>query len=305
MAATASRDSIYVNNGLFLRSTEDTIRNERLLDVSLTSVFCIDIKASNLLDLLGSSVKGFNRDYTRISFLAYEAVLPGRSFQTGEVINSTQGVTEKYPIAASYPEVDISFYVTRDYDTLTFFSAWMEAIAPVTGKASPTGYMKFRYPDDYECNVNIVKYERDMRYKKQRLTAKPGGEFSGGIVNPSSYTHSLINAYPINIISIPLSYNQSDILRTTITFNYDRYFVQKNNTFYDDPSPIPETTNPANQNQTNQNNQTNAATPNTTNRRNTINQDLAEIRNLQEASRLRQAGFSPGLGQEGRFGPGF
>jgi hypothetical protein len=242
MAATASKDSIFVNEGLFFRSTEEIIRREKLLDVSLTSVFSVNIKMpDSVTNILRSAISGFNPDYTRINFLAYEAVLPGRSFQTGEVTNAIQGVTEKYPIAASYPEVDISFYVTRDYDTLTFFSAWMEAMAPVVDRASSVGYMKFSYPDNYECNVNVVKYERDLRYKNQRLTAKPGSSFVGGIQNPPSYTHSLINAYPINIISIPLSYNQSDILRTTITFNYDRYVVQKNNTIIDNESPFQQT----------------------------------------------------------------
>jgi hypothetical protein len=289
MAPTASRDSIYVNNGLYLQSTEDLIKNERLLDISLTSVFAIDIKMpENILKILESSIKGFNRNISRISFLAYEAVLPGRSFQTGEVTNATQGVTEKYPIAASYPEVDVSFYVTRDYDTLTFFSAWMEAISPVTDKASPTGFLKFTYPDSYECNVNIVKYERDLRYRGARLSRPT----RAGVVNPSTYTHSLLNAYPTNIISIPLSYNQSDILRTTITFNYDRYFVQRNNTFYDDPSPISETTNPETPNQINQNNITNQ---NTTNARRTINQDVSDIRELRlrTQNRIREQGGVP------------
>jgi hypothetical protein len=213
-----SSNSIFVNEGLFLEGTEKLIKKEKLLDVSLTSVFSIDIKAKG---------KSFAGKIERVNFLAYEAVLPGRSFQTGE-INSIQGVSQKYPTSATYADVDISFYVTRDYDTLTFFSAWMEAISPVEEKSSGIGYLKFNYPDSYVCDVNIIKYERDMRPANQRLTSKPETRFSGSLNDPTSYTHSLINAYPINIISIPLSYSQSDILRTTITFNYDRYVVQKN-----------------------------------------------------------------------------
>jgi hypothetical protein len=211
-----SSNSIFVNEGLFLEGTEKLIRERKLLDVSLTSVFAVDIKAKG---------KSFAGKIERVNFLAYEAVLPGRSFQTGE-INSIQGVSQKYPTSATYADVDISFYVTRDYDTLTFFSAWMEAISPVEGKSSRIGYLKFNYPDSYVCDINIAKYERDMRPSgNSRLTSKG---IDGNITSPQSYTHSLINAYPTNIISLPLSYSQSDILRTTITFSYDRYAYQLN-----------------------------------------------------------------------------
>jgi hypothetical protein len=211
-----SSNSIFVNEGLFLEGTEKLIRERKLLDVSLTSVFAVDINAKG---------KSFAGKIERVNFLAYEAVLPGRSFQTGE-INSIQGVSQKYPTSATYADVDISFYVTRDYDTLEFFSAWMEAISPVEDKFSGTGYLKFNYPDSYTCGINIAKYERDMRPSgNSRLTSKG---IDGNITSPQSYTHSLINAYPTNIISLPLSYSQSDILRTTITFSYDRYAYQLN-----------------------------------------------------------------------------
>ena len=77
----------------------------------------------------------------------------------------------------------------------------------------------------YKCNINIVKFERDLRPKPQRLTSRSD---SGGISDPRTYTHSLINAYPANIISLPVSYEQTSLLRTTITFNYDRYLKQTN-----------------------------------------------------------------------------
>jgi hypothetical protein len=49
----------------------------------------------------------------------------------------------------------------------------------------------------------------------------------GATVDPRAITYTLLNAYPTNIISIPLSYEQSSVLKTTITFNYDRYIFQK------------------------------------------------------------------------------
>jgi hypothetical protein len=224
--STASGNSFYVNKGLTYRSTDQLIKEVELLNLSSSSVFAVDIKAEG---------KPFaTKNLEKINFFAYEAVLPGRSFQTSEVINNIQGVTERYPTATTYPEVDVSFYVGRDYEILNFFQGWMDYISPTQDNTKPDGFIKFNYPDSYECYINIVKYERDLRQKGSRLTTK--GD-AGVIRDPSTYTHTLINAYPINIISVPLSYNQSDILRTTITFNYDRYVVQNNRTALDFSNP--------------------------------------------------------------------
>jgi hypothetical protein len=69
-------------------------------------------------------------------------------------------------------------------------------------------------------NLNIpliTKFERDFREKSERLK-------KGGIVRVGNkITYNLKNAFPVNIISLPVSYSQTDILRTTITFNYDFY----------------------------------------------------------------------------------
>lgn len=225
--STASGNSFNTNDGLKYRSTDELIRDVKLLNLSLSSVFSVNIKAQ------GKPFASSSLD--KINFFAYEAVLPGRSFQTSEVINSVQGVTERYPTSTTYPEVDVSFYVGRDYEILNFFQNWMDYISPTEDKFSPYGFVKFNYPDSYECYINIVKYERDLRPKASRLTTKGN---KGAIRDPSTYTHTLINAYPINIISVPLSYAQSDILRTTITFNYDRYVVQNNRTAPDFSNPF-------------------------------------------------------------------
>jgi hypothetical protein len=224
MAAPIDRNNTYINEGLWktVSATETLIREEGLLDLSLTSVFAVNIKADNIARVLG-----FTPKQTRIiSLLAYEAVLPGSSYELGSVFGDRQGVTEQYPIKRVYPPVDVSFYIKYDYDVLRFFDGWMNLISPLNGDdPGKPSYYKFNYPDVYECNINIVKFERDLRPADQRLS-KEGT--AGGYNDPRTYTYSLINAYPTNLISVPVSYEQSSLLRTTVTFNYDRYFVQEN-----------------------------------------------------------------------------
>lgn len=225
MAFPVDNNNTYINDGLWktASATETMIKGEGILDLSLTSIFAVDIKAGNVAQQLGFDVR---RTQT-ISLLAYEAVLPGSSYELGQVFGDRQGITEQYPTRRVYPPVDVSFYIKYDYDVLRFFDGWMNLISPINGgsKFAKNSYFKFNYPDSYECNINIVKFERNFRPESQRLTAKGT---AGGINDPKTYTYSLLNAFPSNVISVPLSYNQSDILRTTITFNYDRFELQEN-----------------------------------------------------------------------------
>jgi hypothetical protein len=158
-------------------------------------------------------------DNDDVNFLAYEAVLPGTSLETGQVFGDRQGITEQYANKRVYPQVDVSFYVDQDYKVIEFFEQWISKISPNRGiSGNSDSYTKFQYPDRYETNILITKFEKNFR--------RYGDKFSkGGVFSPpgNKVEYTLLNAYPINIISIPVSYSQSDILRTTVTFNYDLY----------------------------------------------------------------------------------
>jgi hypothetical protein len=187
---------------------------------SLSSYFDVFINAS-----FGEDELINNSD---INFLAYEAVLPGTSYQTTEVFGDRQGITETFANKRVYPPVDVSFYIDYEYDVLRYFESWMKNISPNLG-TTYSSYQKFQYPknngkDGYKKEVIITKFERDFRRPDQRL------EKNGIYGIPDNYcTYTLRNAYPVNLISVPVSYDQSNLLRTTVTFNYDVYaFEQKN-----------------------------------------------------------------------------
>lgn len=208
--------NIFNNTELDLISTEEL--RSILLNLSLTSIYSIEIKdVKSIWDQMTTR---------EVNILAYEAVLPGTSFELGQVFGDKQGITEAYPTKRVYPPIDVSFYIKTDYKIVTFFEKWMEKMSPLIGDiADSTSYYKFNYPSTYEKNINIVKYEKDARPKGERLNKR----FDEGTRNnPRSVTYSLLNAYPTNIISIPVSYDQSNILKTTVTFNYDRYIIQNN-----------------------------------------------------------------------------
>lgn len=152
-----------------------------------------------------------------INFLAYEAVLPGTSYEMGQVYGDRMGRTEQYATKRIYPPVDVSFYIDKDYKVLTFFEEWMNAISMNWGSVD-NSYVRHDYPDNYRCNVMITKFERDFRSPGQRLV-------KDGVYGPprSSVRYTLRRAFPSNLISIPVSYDGASVLKTTVTFQYDVY----------------------------------------------------------------------------------
>jgi len=157
-----------------------------------------------------------------INFLAYDAVLPGTSYELGQVYGDRMGRTEQYPTKRVYPPVDVSFYVDQNYDVINYFEAWMNSVSVNVGSVS-NSYVRHNYASSYEREVIITKFERQFRQKDQRLVKE-------GVYGPpaKSVTYTLRNAFPSNLISIPVSYDGASILKTTVTFNYDVYNYQSN-----------------------------------------------------------------------------
>ena len=66
-------------------------------------------------------------------------------------------------------------------------------------------YRRMRYPDTYKCDTMfITKFEKNQK----RLLR-----------------YQFINAFPKAITPMPVTYGQADLLRVTVSFNYDRYIV--------------------------------------------------------------------------------
>ncbi len=157
-----------------------------------------------------------------INFLAYEAVLPGTSYELGQVYGDRMGRTEQYPTKKVYPPVDVSFYIDQNYEVLEYFEAWMNSISKNYGSRADS-YVRHNYASEYETEVIITKFERQFREKDQRLV-------KAGVYGPpkKAVRYTLRNAFPSNLISVPVSYEGANVLRTTVTFNYDVYNFDNN-----------------------------------------------------------------------------
>lgn len=144
-----------------------------------------------------------------ISLSCAEAALPGSSLATHEINNDYTGVTERHAYRRQYDATTaFTFYVDHDYDIIYFFENWMSFIVNEqisNGLNNPNYSYRVNFPKEYQTELYINKFERDYRGKYLE--------------------YRFLNAYPISIDSMPVSYETSQLLKCTVTFNYSRYVV--------------------------------------------------------------------------------
>jgi len=148
-----------------------------------------------------------------VGLLCSSASLPGSSFGTADIVGNYMGVTEKMAHTRLYTQIDLEFYVDRDYKVLKFLEHWMEFISGGSGVKENTDgyYYRMSYPEDYKCNeTRIVKFERDYDKTKE-------------------LEYKFIGMFPVALNATAVNYGNSEILKATATFNYDRYLAGKYN----------------------------------------------------------------------------
>ena len=157
-----------------------------------------------------------NEILANTGLMCSEATLPGSSLATAEVKDNFMGISQEFAHTRLYTDIDFTFYIDSNYNNLRFFEGWIDYIASASETLGPIGdgadiyssnyYRRMRYPDSYKCSsMFITKFERD--------------------VQGPTITYQFINAFPKLVTAVPVSYGGADVLRVSVSFNYDRYIV--------------------------------------------------------------------------------
>lgn len=153
-----------------------------------------------------------------VGLLCFSAVLPTTSLANASITGNHIGITENFAYRRVYSEITLEFYVDSNYKTLKFLEHWMEFIAsgshnPIRGVTGPVNqnsdayFIRMQYPEYYKSNsTRIIKFDRD--YSRE-------------------IEYNFKGLYPSNLSSIPVQYAQSDTLKVSATFSYDRYIAGK------------------------------------------------------------------------------
>lgn len=156
--------------------------------------------------------------------LCFNASLPTASFATFNTDGNHMGIQEKFVHTKLFTPISLDFYVDRNYKMLNMLEYWMEFISSgsynnqrLAGENSPINpnsdsyFIRIQYPKYYKANsVKIIKFDRD--YQKE-------------------IEYNFRGLFPESISSPQVNYVNSDVLKVSATFQYDRYIAGKTNTF--------------------------------------------------------------------------
>ena len=144
----------------------------------------------------------------QITLSCREATLPGTSLATHTLDNDRTGVTERHAYRRQYSDVaSFTFYVDNEYNLIHFFENWIAFIVNEGASDALDGNYNYRvnFPNEYKTDIFVKKFEKD--YTGRNLD------------------YRFINAYPISINEMPLSYDASAIMTCTVNFNFTRYLI--------------------------------------------------------------------------------
>jgi len=201
----------------------------KLLHPALTSHFEVEIPKP--LDVDGK-FKKFLEDNRyqdnsvlgdQLNLMCSEAILPGSNLATLELSSNYTGVTERHAYRRIYDNnIDFTFYVDADkYLPIKYFEIWMKFIVDESvekqddkgvGSKDSNYFYRVRYPKEYMCEqgLKVTKFERTGN----------GKSYTG-----STLIYNFVNAFPISVFSMPVSYESSSLLKCTVSFSYIRYYI--------------------------------------------------------------------------------
>ena len=163
----------------------------------------------------------------KLSIMCAEAEIPGTSFQTSLAVGHHQGIQEEFPNIRTFPPLNLTFYVDADHVILEVFESWMTYINPITNaKRNVNAYGRFNYPEDYKEILHITKFERDTFLDELPDKTTPPQLPRKSTTRLTSY--EFVNVWPTNMTSMRVAYGDTNVLRCSVQFAYDRFFTSFN-----------------------------------------------------------------------------
>jgi len=86
---------------------------------------------------------------------------------------------------------------------------------------------RMAYPNTYKNNIYITKFERDNFMRK--FSATKG---SSTRTARTTLDYTFVQAFPLSLTAIPVSYEESSVLKCSVSFNFVRYVQQRKQTFF-------------------------------------------------------------------------
>ena len=152
-------------------------------DLARTNRFDVNIPIPLTLIPYISSAKS-------LTYRCENAQLPGRTFATTE--QKTYGPVEKFPYQTTFNDIDLTFIIEDDMNQKVFFDAWLNYINPQYNN-------NFRYKSDFSTIITVNQYD---------------------VTGKLSYSVDLVDAYPISMNQLDLSWGDDGYHKLSVSFAY-------------------------------------------------------------------------------------
>lgn len=193
-----------------------------------------------------------NEELIRLS--CTETSLPGSRLATNTLQDDHHGVTERHAYRRQFDDVvSFTFHVDAPkvdgdpgYKIIWFFEQWKAYIMNegnnnkllnsirldpwqhqdgTTTTDDKNWYYRAKFPDTYQTELFITKFERDYDLSKSDY-AKKG---NGGKSTKKYLEYKFMQAFPISINTMPVSNDASQLLKCSVSFAFSRYVVRRRN----------------------------------------------------------------------------
>ena len=215
-----SENNLFPRRGQIFQGSIEDVRDS-VARPSLDTLYEVDFSFGNYQTWLGKEptknrTQGSNF-MRKMSLMCTQAEIPGTSFIESSVTGHHQGITETFPNLRNFPPLNLEFYCDADQVILEVLESWMSYINPVftSSQRDRSAFTRFNYPEDYKEIIHITKFERDSFIKHSRATN----------YKSSMTQFEFVNVWPTNLTSMRVAYGDSNVLRCTVQFAYDRFFT--------------------------------------------------------------------------------
>ena len=163
--------------------------------------------------LASNGIPNFIGNSEKLELLCCEAILPGSQLATHSITGDYHGSTHKHAYRRLFDDrIDLSFYVDADnYLPIRFFETWIkyivgEQLSPANNNVKQDNYFyRMNYPNNY---IAISGLEVNSKGKKA-----------------AKLQYLFVDAFPIAINSMPVSYDTASLLKCSVAFSYVRYYI--------------------------------------------------------------------------------
>ena len=189
-----------------------------ILNPALTSHYQVTLAPpfndDGFSSFLGDVGASYYPNQEKLNLSCCEAQLPGSQLATSEITNDFHGVTERHVYRRQFDDrIDLNFYCDAEqYLPIRFFEAWMNYITNTGKDIEKENYSyRMKFPSKYKGPLEVTKFEKNIQSRKK--------------VRPLTY--KFVNAFPLAISSMPVTYDSSDLLKCNVSFAYSRYYIDK------------------------------------------------------------------------------